>query len=404
MSAKQYHLQRRITQFVTLLLIVAIPVSGLFRIDLASASFFILGRQVWWSNFYFMFGLFAVLITGPLLAFLTIGSAWCGWGCPQNFLAEWANSLTQKLLGKRADMRVDGQGMVVASAKNKILNWLILAASITAVSMLLALVVFLLFYSQSDVWHFIIDGSRRPVNMTIMYLFVTFLIFIDIAAIRYFLCDYACVYRVGQRLFKPRHALHVVYDASRSSECSKCNYCSTNCITRIEPTNIKKHDTCIDCAECIDSCNRLHEKSATSGLLSFKIGDSVPGGRNKFGKAFVGNVLLGAIFLLGCGMMAWGVAVDGQKLVDQQKGYKEQQTIQRIAHVCNSQCASVQASCNGKNIAGCYRAAACKCECSLQQDPANESAESWRQCVKDSNAHAEAANQHVFTPAVPAKP
>ncbi len=61
----------------------------------------------------------------------------------------------------------------------------------------------------------------------------------------------------------------------------------------------------------------------------------------------------------------------------------EQQQIQRVAHACTGQRASIEAACNGKNIMGCYRASACKCACSLKQDPANALADSWRQCVRN---------------------
>lgn len=401
---KQYHWKRKATQLVTLLLIALIPTLGLFRVDLASASFFILGRQIWWSNFPFLCGLSIVIATAPILTYMTIGAVWCGWACPHNLFTEWANDLTHKLLGKRADVSVDGAGMVVAASKNRVLNWLILGASFLAASMALALVALMFFYSPHDMWTFITAGSDRQVNMSIMYFFAVFLIFIEIAVVRYFLCDYACLYRVGQRLFKTPDALHVSYDVSRSSDCSKCNYCATSCITDIEPTDIKIYDACIDCGECIDACNRLHAKSGTRGLLSFGIGEgrSGTGWRETLGK-FVPRAfwLVGAVFLLGSAMMAWGFVM--QKPIDENKLLQEQQKIQNIAHVCNRQCAPEQDACNGRHLASCYRAAACKCACSLKQDPLNPLGDSWRQCVQNSTAHAEALSpQMPVTP--PSRP
>lgn len=386
----QYHRIRKVTQLATLLLIVLIPTLGLFRIDLASASFFFLNRQIWWSNFPFVSGLALVAATAPILTYMTIGPVWCGWACPQNLLSEWANRLTYKFLGKRADVSVDGAGMIVASSKNKMVNWLILGFSLLAVSALLGIVALMFFYSQSDVWTFITDATNRQTNMLIMYLFTAFLIFIDIAVVRYFLCDYACLYRIGHRLFKSQDALHVTYDPSRSSDCTKCNYCATSCITSIEPTDIKIYDACIDCGECIDACNRLHAKSGTKGLLDFEFGGSRKNAtwREKLVKILSRlNWLVGGLFLLGCAMMIWGVI--SQKQVDVKKSQQEQLKIQQIAHVCNTRCAPIQATCNGKNIAGCYRAAACKCACSLQQDPSNALAGSWGQCVRSNTAHAQ---------------
>jgi len=389
MKISQFHWKRRATQLAVLLLIALIPALGLFRIDLASASFFVFGNQIWWSSFAFAIGLAIIIITVPILTYMTIGTVWCGWACPQNLLSEWANNLTYKLLGKRADMRVDGEGMIVAAAKNKTLNWLILGSSFLVVSAILAFIPLLFFYPPSNVWDMVFSGHKPQANILIAYLFSTFLIFIDIAAIRYFFCDYACFYRMGQRIFQTRDALHVSFDASRSADCSKCNYCTTMCITNIQPTEIKPYDTCIDCGECIDACDRLHAKSQTRGLLRFEIGEK--GGETTWGEKFSEiskrfNWLVGAVFLLGSTMMIWGLVT--QEPIQAKMSYEERMKQQQTSRVCNSQCAKVQATCGPKNIEGCYRAAACKCACSLQQDPNNAGSASWRQCVQSNNEHA----------------
>lgn len=379
----KFHWKRRSTQLGMLVLIVLVPTLGLFRVDFASASFFIMGRQVSWSNYPFLFGLAIVVGTAPIITYLTVGSVFCGWACPQNLFSEMANGLTHKLLGKRADVRVGGTGMIVAASKNKLVNWMILGGGFLLASATLAFFFLMFFYTRSDMWAFITGENRQP-SMIVMYLITTLLIFIDIATVRYLYCDYPCLYRVGLRLFRSRDALRVSYDASRSSECEKCNYCATSCITDIQPTNIRITDTCVDCGECIDACDRLHTKSGNKGLLSFKIGNSDDelSWRKMLGKSFTRfKWLVSAFFLLGCALMVWGVA--SQKVIDNKRLLLEQQKIQRIAHVCSKQCAKLQATCSKKYIAGCYHAAACTCACSLQQDPSNALSNSWRQCVKD---------------------
>ena len=279
MASPQYRWKRRIVQIATLLLIALVPALGLFRIDLSTASFTILNSRIWWSNFPFVFGLALVFATLPLITYKTIGTVWCGWACPQNLLSEWANNLTYKLLGKRASVAVDGEGMQVAAAKNKVINWAILIFTFLGASMILALIPFWFFFSFTEVWSFFSfdSGAKLSAFMQRLYYFAVFLIFIDIAVVRYFMCDYGCLYRIGQKMFKNRNALHVTYDSSRSDDCVKCNYCATPCITGIEPTAIKTYDNCVNCGECIDACNRLHEKSHSTGLLDFKLGD---GGNN----------------------------------------------------------------------------------------------------------------------------
>ena len=391
MASPQYHNKRRLVQIATLLLIALIPALGLFRIDLSNASFAILDSHIWWSNFPFIFGLALIFATLPLIIYMTIGTVWCGWACPQNLLSEWANNLTYKLLGKLASVEVGGN-LKVAASKNKAINWAVLVLAFLGASMILALIPFLFFFSLTEVLSFfsLAPGTTLSAFMQRLYYFAVFLIFIDIAVVRYFLCDYGCLYRIGQKMFKNQDALRVTYDASRSADCNKCNYCATPCMTGIEPTHINTYDTCINCGECIDACNRLHDKTNTSGLLAFKLGegDSNATWGEKLGSVFARfNWLIGGAFMLGAAMMIWGVHTQQQMPA---KVSLEQQLKERsLVNTCNKQCEPQQQLCKGSNLGECYRAAACKCSCFLQQDPTNASGSQWQQCVKSNTDKAD---------------
>lgn len=371
-----------------------IPAVGLFRIDLTTASFTFLDRQVWWSNFSLTFGMALTVATLPIITYMTIGTVWCGWACPQNTLSEWANNLTHKLLGKRANVEIDSKGLQVAATKNKGINWILLALSFFGASLVLGVIPFLYFYSVAEVWSFISHNATDKLStfMQRLYWVVVFLIFIDIAVVRHFFCNYVCLYRIGQKIFKTQNALHIAYDSSRTADCAKCNYCATSCITRINPTDIKTFDSCINCGECIDACNRLHEKSGTPGLISFELGDKM--GRNTTLRKKISDVLarfnwlVGTIFLLGCAMMVWGIVTAQQ--VKPQISLAEQQKARQIAEICDLQCMTQQISCKAGTIASCYRKAACQCQCYLQQNPSNPSSSEWLQCVKKNTENAEA--------------
>ena len=242
-------------------------------------------------------------------------------------------------------------------------------------------------------------------NKIVLYSFLVFLIFIDIAFVRYFLCDYACFYRMGQKIFKTQHALHIAYDASRSAECTKCNYCAASCITNIQPTDIKNYDPCIDCGECIDACNRLHAKSATPGsatpisatpgLLRFELGNK---GAVTTWKKTIGLMLsrfnwtVGILFLAGVAMMIWGIYT--QEQIPAPIPIAQQLKQQKLISLCNNRCEPQQVTCRKGSMAACYRAAACKCECFLQQDPANPSIGHWQQCVRENTGKAERIDRH----------
>ena len=90
MQQPKYHWKRRAVQIATIILIVLIPATGLFRIDLATASFMVIDRQLWWSNIFFVFGLGIMIATVPIITYMTVGTVWCGWACPQNTVSEWA--------------------------------------------------------------------------------------------------------------------------------------------------------------------------------------------------------------------------------------------------------------------------------------------------------------------------
>jgi len=397
MTTKKYHFPRRAIQIAMLSTISLIPVLGIFRIDLPSASFQVLNHQIWWSNFAFITGLALVLATVPIITYMTIGAVWCGWACPQNLLSEWANNLTFRFLGKRADVRVDGKGMVVAAAKNRAANWLVLAAIFLAASAVLAFVPLLLFYPRGDIWSFITFSGSRELSDSIMYpyLFAVSLIFIDIALVRYFFCDYACFYRIGHILFKTRDALHVTYDATRSADCAKCNYCAASCVTAIEPTDIKIADACIGCGECIDACDQLHRKSGTQGLLRFEIGergsDTTWGQKLKVVLSRL-NWLVGGLCIAGCAMVAWGITM--QAPAPAQMPPAEMHKLQQIARACNARCSADISACKKGGLEGCYRASACRCACSLKFDPGNAAGDAWRQCVGKYTALADTLAEH----------
>jgi polyferredoxin len=395
-NISQFRWKRRIVQFATLMLIVLIPATGLFRIDLASASFVVLNHQIWWSSFTLVTGLALIFVTAPILTYMTIGTVWCGWACPQNLVAEFGDMLTHKLLGKRASVRVEGKGFVVAETKNRLLNWMVLGSVFLLASFVIALIPFLLFFSPAYLWEMLTFGDTEKLSTFIFYLLIVFLVFADIAFIRYYLCDYACFYRMGQRMFKTRDALHVTYDATRAADCAKCNYCATVCITSIQPTAIAPHDICINCGECIDACDRLHQKTGTPGLLDFKL-SSESANRTWYQKIATvlrsTNRLVLVLFLAGIVLMVWGLVT--QPKVLPKIPFAVQQKTREIARICSVQCVQQESACKNRNMEGCYRAAACRCECTLQQDPSNTDSNGLRQCVARNLAHAETERTRI---------
>lgn len=309
----RFHWKRRAVQALVIVLAILIPASGLFRIDPEAGAFVLLDRQIWFSDFFLMAGLWIFLLSCLVMLYSTAGTVICGWACPQNTLAEWANSLTRKLLGKRVEVSLTGEAPLVSATKNKILNWTLLGMAFFAAAMFFALIPLFYFYPPGLVWSFITwhEDARLAGSLHWIYAICVLIIFLDIAIIRHFWCRFSCIYRVWQHSFKTKQTLHVVYDISRADECSKCNYCATTCFIDLDPRKTDIYDSCINCGECIDACNQLQARKNMSGLLRFELGERKQKKASKFRTAAVSLFSragwMTPFALLGAAMFAWGL-------------------------------------------------------------------------------------------------
>ncbi|MDE1981210.1 MAG: 4Fe-4S binding protein [Betaproteobacteria bacterium] len=314
-SLPRYHGKRRVAQALSVLLAILVPATGLFRIDPGAGALVILDRQVWFADFFLIAGLWIMLLSALVMLYSMAGTVFCGWVCPQNIMAEWANHMTHKLLGKRAEVSLEGDAPVVAPAKNKALNWILLALAFLGAALFFGLIPLFYFYPPATVWAFVAWHADPKLAGSLHWIYAVFvlIIFIDIAVIRHFWCRFACVYRVWQHSFRTRQTLHVRYDATRSAECEKCNYCVTSCFIDIDPRKTDIYDSCINCGECIDACNRLHAKKQEPGLLRFEFGERKEKREARIN--FRNNAIsltsrsswMAVIAALGLSLFAWGL-------------------------------------------------------------------------------------------------
>lgn len=314
-AGRRLHVTRRAVQFATLLIAILVPVSGLFRIDPVEGAFVVLDRQVWFADFFLVVGLWLALSSLLVMTYSLVGTAFCGWSCPQNTLAEWANAMTRRLLGKRAEVSLDGTRMQVSSGKDKWVNWVILGTLFLAVAALVALVPLLYFYSPEMIWKFVTFRSDPRLAGSLYWIYTIFvlILFLDIAFIRHFWCRFMCVYRVWQHTFKTRETLHVVHDKSHPEECARCNFCETSCFIGIDPRRTEVYDACINCGECITACSSIRSsRKSGNSLLRFVVGEvgavRAPDGE----RTNVGSILLRVpwsllLTIFGLSLFSWGI-------------------------------------------------------------------------------------------------
>ena len=313
--SRRLHWWRRASQWGTIALLVIIPVSGVFRIDPVAGAFVVLDRQIWFSDFHIVVGFWDMVACVLVLLYSIAGTVFCGWACPQGTFSEWANMMTRKLLGHRAEVSLDGAPMKVSVRKNKPLNWVILTAVFTAVAMLTALIPLFYFYPPSAVWSFVTfqEDARLAGSLHWIYTVFVLIILVNIAFIRHFMCRFMCIYKVWQHTFKTRQTLHVAYDQSRADECVRCGYCVNACFLDIDPRQTNLYDTCINCGECITACNILQaKKNGAPGLLRFEMrsrADDATPHQDKGGlSTLLGRAVWTApLFLLGLVLFVWGL-------------------------------------------------------------------------------------------------
>lgn len=305
---------RYVTRTGMIAALILVPLLGIFRIDLSS-GFVVLNYQVWFGDFFIVFGFWLSIACLLIIAYSSLGAVFCGWACPQNTASTWANKITTKLLGKRAilnwgDESTDAR---VSSGKNKILNWIQLAIRLIGMSMLVAVIPLLYFLPAGAIWSFITlqPDPRFTASLYWIYFVFTFLAFVNIAVMRHYVCRYMCIYRIWQYLFKTRDTLHIAYDASRSADCTKCSYCETVCPVDINPRDTLTYDSCINCGECVTACNNLPKHRETGGLLSFRFGKRADKQEIHNRVALTGLFRRASwvfpVFVLGVGLFSWGI-------------------------------------------------------------------------------------------------
>jgi len=147
---------RQASRIGFLAVLVLVPMTGLFRI---ASGFVILNYQIWFSDFFIVFGFWLALASTFILLYSSMGTIFCGWACPQNTVSTWANKTTSKLLGKKALLSWgdDDSNVHVSSGKDKKRNWFFLFLNILGMSMLVALLPLLYFFPPGAMWSFITD-------------------------------------------------------------------------------------------------------------------------------------------------------------------------------------------------------------------------------------------------------
>ena len=314
-SGRRIHKARRAVQLGTLILAILIPVSGLFRIDPVEGAFVVIDRQIWFSDFSLVVGLWLAISCSLVMTYSLVGMAFCGWVCPQNSLSEWADHVTRRWLGKRVEVSLDGRPVRTSLGKNKKSHWFFLGLLFLLMAMAGALIPLLYFYPPDVIWSFLTfrDDVRLAPSLYWIYTMFTLILWVNIAFIRHFWCRFMCVYRIWQHAFKTRETLRIQHDTSHPDECARCNYCVTSCFIGIDPRDTETFDACINCGECITACSQIRQSRKTGGgLLRFALGRDGASKEDQRHMTNVGSIMArapgaAALAAFGLIMFGWGL-------------------------------------------------------------------------------------------------
>lgn len=267
-------LYRRIVQFLFIALLLCAPVLDILRFDVAAKELYLFGF-VWdlglGAQFYerpdqFGPGYVAVrfflkavlpwivvLSVFPLLGFF-LGRAFCGWGCPEGALFEFADMMTLKLIGRRS---IYGKGPAEPDVQR---GSLYIYIPLTVLYLFVVPPAFGImmtgyFIAPSRIWHEVttFSPSFGLLAGTIgvwIYMIITFIF------VRHVICKFLCGPGLMQTLFGwiSPVALGLRFKRDEYERCTDCRRCEKVCFMGVKPRSARKDINCVNCAECLIEC------------------------------------------------------------------------------------------------------------------------------------------------------
>jgi polyferredoxin len=275
---------------VFILLLLLMPSLDILRYDVAAKELYLFGSQ--WSlgldeAFYSAPGDFGagyvaikffthavlpwllVLAVFPLLGFV-LGRSFCGWACPEGTLFEFADLLTQKVLGRRSIYRAASGECLLTPANRAVWGTLALLY-VLVVPPLFGVMLTGYFIAPSRIWNELAvwdlsTGLKAGIIGVSIYMVVTFVF------VRHAMCKYVCAAGLMQMLFGwiSPGALRLNFHKADYSRCTDCRRCEQACFMDLKPRSGKKDISCVNCAECLVACEK--ELGKGCGLFSLDFG------------------------------------------------------------------------------------------------------------------------------------
>lgn len=250
---------RRITQILTIFLIIAIAVLNKKGITVINGSLYSLAIGPVWitdplSGFQVVVStlsadstlLLSMLI--PIVLVLVFGRVFCGWMCPQNTLSEFFDYVSRRLRLKR-----------LFSAPPSIMpRYIILIALLVLVPLVGFPVANLLSAPgiiSVQITKYIYEGIVGIESALVGIIVVS-----EVFFVRRVWCNYICPVGSFLGLFRFNKTMKVVYKEDAEHICGKCLECVKACQLGLNPMEEKIYPLCHNCGDCIVACEEIKDK------------------------------------------------------------------------------------------------------------------------------------------------
>ncbi len=308
---------RTIVQVAFIVVLVLLPFTGVFHVDLSTGRFVVMGYQVWWSDFFLILPFWIFVISAMTAVYAVLGMVYCGWACLQNTFSEWTNALAKFAFGSAAlgpgfgEVSLSAARPKKVGALKKIGQWTLFVGGVALFSLLVSVIITAYVIPPKTLLHDLLTGASPTAYWLVLG--IGGVMFLNLLLVRHYWCKWVCPYPLWQHMFKTDDTLKVAFDHARRGECTGCNLCVKSCFIDIDPRDTKNYSRCINCGECVVVCEDYSAKRGLPSLLTFhKNGVYVDGEGTMKGRRFspgtVRFVVATVFSLVPLGLFIYGIA------------------------------------------------------------------------------------------------
>lgn len=270
---------RRITQILTILLIIAIPLLNKKGITILMGSLYSSALSGIWitdplSGFQVILStlsadsklLLSVFI--PIVIALVFGRVFCSWACPQNTISEIFDHLSKRIPVKRLINTITQKNRKIfgGSLSPKALPRYAILAVFLLLTLIFGFPVANLISAPGiisvQISKFIYE---RAVGIEMGLIGI--IVFLEMFLVRRIWCNHICPVGSFLGIFRFKKTMKVVYKEDAEHTCGKCLECVRVCQLGLNPMEGRIYPLCHNCGDCIAACEEIKGKGKP---LSFK--------------------------------------------------------------------------------------------------------------------------------------